>query len=135
MTFLSKRDLLTAAIVCKKMNTFARDSTLWKKFELIPKSSLRSMEHFMSLIGKFSLIDTLKVTLKRDCDNELNFTPIDENDQLREAVANLLIQKPSVKNIELNFHYLGLTIPRTDCNPLYNIFEEHGLSIQNVKII
>ena len=134
MTFLSKRDLLTAAIVCKKLNTLARDSTLWKKLELIPKSSLRSMENFMSLIGKFSLVDTLKVTLKRDGDNELNFTPIEENEQLRQAVANLLIQKPSVKNIELDFHYLGLKLPSTDCHPLYNTFEEHGFGIQNVKI-
>ena len=132
MTFLNQSDLLAAALVNKKMNRLARDPTLWKKVELFPSSSLRSMQHFLWLIRLFPHVNTLKVTLGRQGDQEFNFQ--DDNNQLKQAVTNLLIQRPSVSSFELDFHNLGIMFPRTVCLPLYQIFDQHAYGITNVKI-
>ena len=134
MTFLAQRDLLAAALVSKKMNTLARDPTLWIRMELFPNSIMRSMEHFLWLIRMFPSVNTLKVTLRQVCNQEFNSNPVDENDQLKQAVTYLLVQRPSIKSFELEYHNLGIMLPRTDCLPIYHIFEQHGHGIEKVKI-
>ena len=135
LPFLPQKDLLTTALLSKKMNSLSRNTTLWHEVELFASPDTRSMDHFMFLMSMFKNVTTLKVSVTRPYIGDICYDPIDENEDLKNAIKNLLLTKPSVTRSELSFQNLGLQNPREDLRPIFEVFEEYGTYIDQVKMI
>ena len=64
---------------------------------------------------------------------DISLDLFDENEDLKNAIKNLLLQKPSVTKLELSFHNLGFPITREDLKPLFRVFEEYSNNIDQVN--
>ena len=133
LTHLNQRELAKTALLSREFKVLARTSVLWKRLELYASPSMhhaaeRSMDAFSSFIEDLVNIETINIILKDTRNDNYQGEPIDD---VKTALKILLIKNSSIKAIGLHLNNNGLS----ECEPIYNIVEDHGSNIESIKII